>query len=80
MVCMVEVAAGGGHGVDKWACLSVCFVEFCSIVSNILKPKGYALNAKGLLAVLAGRFLNARKEDVDEIFEKTEDKKKEDKE
>lgn len=80
MVCMVEVAAGGGYGVDKWACLSVCFVEFCSIVSNILKPKGYALNAKGLLAVLAGRFLNARKEDVDDIFEKTEDKKKEDKE
>lgn len=21
MVCMVEVAAGGGYGVDKWACL-----------------------------------------------------------
>ena len=73
MVCMVEVAAGSGYGIDKWACLLVCFIEFCSIVSNILKPKGYTFNMKKLFAVLAGKVLKEEKEELEGIIE--EDKK-----
>ena len=68
MVCMVEVAAGG-YGIDKWACLLVCFIEFCSIVSNILKPKGYTFNVKKLFALLAGKVLREEKEELEEIIE-----------
>ena len=75
MVCMVEVAAGGGYGIDKWACLLVCFIEFCSIVSNILKPKGYTFNVKKLFAVLAGKVLREEKEELEGILEKDEGEK-----
>lgn len=76
MVCMVEVAAGGGYGIDKWACLFVCFMEFCSIVSNILKPKGYTFNVKKLFAVLAGKVLKEEKEDLEDILEKEDKEEK----
>ena len=44
MVCMICVASGEQYGIDKWSCLLVCFIEGCSIVSNILKPKGINFN------------------------------------
>ena len=44
MVCMICVASGEQHGIDKWACLLVCFIEGCSIIGNILKPKGIDFN------------------------------------
>lgn len=69
MVCMVDVAAGSQYGIDRWACLLVCFVEFCSIVSNILKPKGYALNLRKLFALLAGRVLKAGNGELEQIIE-----------
>ena len=70
MVCMVEVAAGSAYSIDKWSCLLVCFIEFCSIVSNILKPKGYTFNVKKLFAVLAGKVLKEEKEELEDIIEK----------
>lgn len=70
MVCMVEVASGSGYGIDKWSCLLVCFIEFCSIVSNILKPKGYTFNMRKLFAVLAGKVLKEEKEELEDIIEK----------
>lgn len=69
MVCMVSVAAGGGYAIDRWSCLFVCFLEFCSIVSNILKPKGITLNLRALLAVVAGKVSRIGKEEIDEIIE-----------
>lgn len=49
MVCMICVASGGQYGIDKWSCLLVCFIEGCSIVGNILKPKGIDFNLFGAL-------------------------------
>lgn len=49
MVCMVCVASGEQYGIDKWACLLVCFIEGCSIIGNILKPKGINFNLLGAL-------------------------------
>ena len=47
MVCMICVASGERYGIDKWACLLVCFIEGCSIIGNILKPKGIDFNLLG---------------------------------
>ena len=70
MVCMIEVAAGSTLGIDKWACLLVCFIEFCSIVSNILKPKGYKFNVRKLFALVASKAVDESKEELEEIIEK----------
>ena len=69
MVCMINVAAGNDYGIDKWSCLLVCFIEFCSIVSNILKPKGYSLNLKELVALLIGKVSNIDKKDIENIID-----------
>ena len=49
MVAVIDVAAHGGETIDKWACLLVCFIEGCSIINNILKPKGMSLDIKKLM-------------------------------
>ena len=69
MVCMINVAAGNDYAIDKWSCLLVCFIEFCSIISNILKPKGYNLNVKVLVSVLLGRILKTDKRDFENGIE-----------
>jgi hypothetical protein len=68
-VCAVEVASGESYGIDKWSCLVVCFVEFSSILSNILKPKGYSLNLKELVALLIGKVSNIDKKDIENIID-----------
>lgn len=70
MVCMVEVAAGSQFAIDRWACLAVCFIEFCSVISNILAPKGYRFNVCKLFTLVAGKFLREEQEDLEEIIEK----------
>lgn len=49
MVCMICVASGQRYQIDVWACLLVCFIEGCSIIGNILKPKGINFNLLGAL-------------------------------
>ena len=73
MVCMVEVAASSEYGIDKWASLLVCGIEFCSIVSNILKPKGYSLNVKAIVATVLGRVLGGNKKEYENVIEKNDE-------
>ena len=70
MVSVIDVAANGGGVIDKWACLLVCFIEFSSIMSNILKPKGYDMNFAKLVAVVFGKRFDVAKKDIEEIIEK----------
>lgn len=70
MVAVIDVAAHGGGTIDKWACLAVCLIEFSSIMSNILKPKGYDINLVKLIAVVFGKKFDIAKKDVEEIMEK----------
>lgn len=70
MVCMINVAAGNDYAIDRWACLLVCGIEFLSIISNILKPKGYNLNVKALVAALLGKAVGGSKEDFRDVIEK----------
>lgn len=74
MVAAIDVAANGGGTIDKWACLSVCLIEFSSIMSNILKPKGYDINLIKIIAVVFGKKFDVAKKDIEEIIEKKDDK------
>ena len=74
MVAVVDVAANGGGTIDKWACLLVCFIEFSSIMSNILTPKGYDVNFAKLVAVVFGKRFDVEKKEIEEIIEKKEEK------
>lgn len=70
MVCMITVAAGIGFKFDIYSCLLVCFIELCSIIGNILKPKGININIIGALRLF---FKNvAHVDDISEIIEKDE--------
>jgi hypothetical protein len=58
MVAVIDVAANGGETIDKWSCLLVCFIEGCSIINNILKPKGMSLDIKKLIEIIIGKKLD----------------------
>ena len=70
MMVVIDVAAHGNGEIDKWACLLVCFIEFTSVISNILKPKGYNINLVKIIAVVFSKKFDVAKQDVEEIIEK----------
>jgi hypothetical protein len=69
MVCVISVASGGEYEIAKWSCLLVCFIEGCSIVGNILKPKGININIISAIGLFCKKFFSVDKEDVKEVFE-----------
>lgn len=75
MVAVIDVAANGGGTIDKWACLAVCLIEFSSIMSNILKPKGIEINFAKLIAIVFGKKFDVEKKDIEEVFEKNNHEK-----
>lgn len=76
MVVMVNIASGDKWNIDIYSCLFVCFIEFCSIVSNILKPKGYDFNVLKALGIFCKKVFNVDKEDVSEIITKDKEENK----
>lgn len=74
MVVMINMASGSRFDIDIYACLFVCGIELCSIISNILKPKGYTFNMIKAIGILAGKLLCVNREEVEELV--TKDKKK----
>ena len=72
MVCMISVASHNEYPIDVYSCLLVCFIEGCSIVGNILKPKGININLIGALGVFGKKVFKVDKEDVKDIIEKEE--------
>lgn len=70
MVVMINIAAGGSIHIDTYACLFVCFIEGCSIISNILKPKGYDFNLIAAIGVLLKKVFSLEKSDTAEIITK----------
>ena len=76
MVVMINIASGDEWNIDIYSCLFVCFIEFCSIISNILKPKGYDFNILKALGVFCKKVFNVDKEDVSEIITKDKEEKK----
>lgn len=76
MVVMINIASGDKWNIDIYSCLFVCFIEFCSIISNILKPKGYDFNILKALGVFCKKVFNVDKEDVSEIITKDKEENK----
>lgn len=76
MVVMINIASGGKWNIDIYSCLFVCFIEFCSIISNILKPKGYDFDVLKALGIFCKKVFNVDKEDVSEIITKDKEEKK----
>ena len=74
MVAVIDVAANGGGVIDKWACLAVCLIEFSSIMSNIMRPKGYDVNLVKMIAVVFSKKFDVAKKDIEEIIEKEDEK------
>ncbi|MBT9874144.1 hypothetical protein GPL06_15260 [Bacteroides salyersiae] len=70
MVVMVNKAAGDNLHIDTYACLFVCFIEGCSIISNILKPKGYNINLAAAIALFSKKVFSVDKEDVKDVINK----------
>lgn len=76
MVVMINIASGDKWNIDIYSCLFVCLIEFCSIISNILKPKGYDFNILKALGIFCKKVFNVDKEDVSEIITKDKEEKK----
>lgn len=76
MVVMINIASGDKWNIDIYSCLFVCFIEFCSIASNILKPKGYDFNVLKALGIFCKKVFNVDKEDVSEIITKDKEENK----
>ena len=70
MVAVIDVAAHGGGVIDKWACLLVCFIEGCSIINNILKPKGISLNIGSLFGIIVGKKFGIDESLAEKVIEK----------
>ena len=68
--CMVELASYGEYGINRWACLSICFIEGCSIMSNILKWHGYTMNFNKLIGIMLKKRYDIDMMDSDGIIEK----------
>ena len=71
MVAMIDVAANGGGTIDKYACLMVCFIEFTSIVSNMLKPKGYDVNIIKLISIWCSKIFKV--DNIEDAIKKSDD-------
>jgi hypothetical protein len=69
MVAVIDVAAHGGETIDKYACLLICFIEGCSIINNILKPKGIAVDVNKLFNAITKNKFGV---DVDGVIKKEE--------
>lgn len=68
MVVMINIASGLDLHIDVYACLLVCFIEFCSIISNILKPKGFRVDFIKALGLFTSKTLNVDKDEISEVI------------
>lgn len=68
MVVMVNIASGHEWRIDVYACLLVCFIEFCSVISNILRPKGIELDVIAAIGLFCHRLWHIDKEDVRDVL------------
>ena len=76
MVCMICVASGQKYQIDVWACLLVCFIEGCSIIGNILRPKGIDFSLVGAFGAMFRR-VGLDREDATEVFKEISDEEME---
>lgn len=76
MVVMIQKASGMDVRIDTYSCLFVCFIEGCSIISNILKPKGYNFNLAAAIGVFAKKVFSVEGEELKDVITKDKEEKK----
>lgn len=74
-VVFINLAVEGNYTIDKWAILFVCFIEGCSIIGNILKPKGLNIDFTVIIRVTLKKLFGIEMEDSSGIIVKEEIKK-----
>lgn len=74
MVCAITVATDTDWHIDVYSCLLVCLIEGCSILDNLLKPKGYGFNLGKALGLLVGKLFKVAKEDAESVVTKKGEK------
>ena len=77
MACAVDTATGKDWHLEMWACLLVCFIEGCSIMGNLLKPKGISIDLSHMLNAIFSKASKIDYKDADGIFTNDKDKNKE---
>lgn len=75
MVCMISVATGHNWQIDVYACLFVCLIEGCSIIGNILKPKGIRIDMLGAARVFVKKAADVDDEDAKCILREDKEEK-----
>lgn len=68
--CMVDTATNEEFGIARLVCLAFCFIEGCSIFSNILKWHGYSVNFNKLVGIVLKKRFDVDIEDSDGVIEK----------
>jgi hypothetical protein len=76
MAVFINHAYEEQYNFDKWAVLIVCFGEFFSILSHILKPMGYNINFPVIVSIVLNKLLGITKEESRGILTKTDKKDK----
>lgn len=76
MVVFINVASGGGYAIDKWMILFICFIEVCSIISNLLKPKGYNINLASAISLFLKKVFSIDREDTKDLIQKNKEEEK----
>lgn len=76
MVVLINRASGGSYAIDKWSVLLVCFIEFSSILSNILKPMGYELDVLAFLRLLLRKVFGSMGEELTKVITRKDKVKK----
>lgn len=76
MAEMVNIAAGKTMQIDIYACLLVCAIEGGSILSNILKPKGYNLDLAGIIKLFCKKTMSIENEDLKDIIKRQTENEK----
>lgn len=71
-VVFINLATEGSYTIDKWAILFICFIEGCSILANILKPKGYNVDLTAIIRMLLKKIFGIEKEDSQGIIVKNQ--------
>ena len=74
MLVILNLAMGGGYNIDKLGVLFVCLIEACSIVSNILRPRGIHINLGVAISILLKKLLSIDRSDTEGLITKTKDK------
>lgn len=74
-IVFINLATNGSYTIDKWAILFICFIEGCSIISNLLKPKGYNIDLTIIARMILKKIFNIDMADSSGIIVKEEVKK-----